>query len=258
MQQVAAIRTYSTALALPASRKVLLVIIVLGATLTFTPVVAADAGSYTERQEIAAELVHHPESPLAHSRAGKILFEYGEFAQAAAHYELAINADRHSATLRKNLAALYLVLQRKDDAEKQLAAVLTLTPDEVQAYLDLGEIYLANGKASFAEQVYRQAITRIPGEAVLHSRLALSLGKPFKYKEAIPELEEVIRLSPRNGAAYNNLGAAYEESGDYEQALRAYEHAAELSPGEQVIAGNVRRLRQGKTEFEKNQVMSYQ
>ena len=51
-----------------------------------------------------------------------------------------------------------------------------------------------------------------------------------KYQDAIPILEEVVRTDPANADAYNYLGFALRNLGDYAKSLTYYDKALELDP----------------------------
>lgn len=48
------------------------------------------------------------------------------------------------------------------------------------------------------------------------------------WREAIFRWERAVELDPGYAAAFNNLAIAYETTGDFERAKRAYERAVEL------------------------------
>jgi Flp pilus assembly protein TadD len=72
------------------------------------------------------------------------------------------------------------------------------------------------------------------------------LGKLY---EAIHDFTEVIRLYPKNHAAYNIRGIAYFERGKLDEAIRDYSKAIQLNPGYTKAYNNrgIAYLRQGKT-----------
>ena len=51
-----------------------------------------------------------------------------------------------------------------------------------------------------------------------------------KYDEAISDLQQAIKLNPKNGDAYGNLGLAYTEMGKNDEALTSLNTALTLDP----------------------------
>jgi Flp pilus assembly protein TadD len=60
----------------------------------------------------------------------------------------------------------------------------------------------------------------------------LSHGRSF---EAIAVLKKALAINPRNAFTLNNLGTAYESTGDFDSALRYYQAAAATSSQEPVV-----------------------
>jgi Flp pilus assembly protein TadD len=89
----------------------------------------------------------------------------------------------------------------------------------------------------------------------------VSLFHLGKHDEAIHNFTEVIRLYPKNHAAYNIRGIAYSEQGKLDEAIRDYSKAIELNPGYTKAYNNrgIAYLRQGKNaEAERDFVKSGQ
>jgi Flp pilus assembly protein TadD len=59
---------------------------------------------------------------------------------------------------------------------------------------------------------------------------------------ALKDFERVVELNPRELAALNNRGVAFEYKGDREAAIAAYRKALDLAPGNVVILANLKRL----------------
>lgn len=63
------------------------------------------------------------------------------------------------------------------------------------------------------------------------------------WREAAFRFEKVVRSDPDNAYAHNNLGVALESVGKFEEALKSYERALELDPGNDKIKENRDRLK---------------
>ncbi len=62
------------------------------------------------------------------------------------------------------------------------------------------------------------------------SKQAIALAMEGRWREAIAINKEIIESFPNDVEAYNRLGRAHLELGEYSQAKEAYSRAAELDP----------------------------
>ena len=74
------------------------------------------------------------------------------------------------------------------------------------------------------------------------SKQAIALAMQGRWREAVVANQEIIAGFPHDVDAYNRLGRAYIELGDYAQAKGAYERAIELDPYNVIAQKNLRRL----------------
>lgn len=74
------------------------------------------------------------------------------------------------------------------------------------------------------------------------SKQAITLAMEGRWKEAITENKNLIESFPDDVDAYNRLGRAYMELGDYSQAREAYGRAVELDPYNNIAKKNLNRL----------------
>jgi len=76
------------------------------------------------------------------------------------------------------------------------------------------------------------------------SRMAINLAIEGRWQEAVAANLAIIESSPYDVDAYNRLGRAYMELGEYAAARDAYSHAYELDPYNSISERNLRRLSQ--------------
>ncbi len=74
------------------------------------------------------------------------------------------------------------------------------------------------------------------------SKQAIALAMQGRWREAVAANQEIIASFPNDFDAYNRLGRAYIELGEYSLAKEAYERAVELDPYNIIAQKNLHRL----------------
>jgi len=74
------------------------------------------------------------------------------------------------------------------------------------------------------------------------SKHAIALAMQGRWREAVAANQEIIASFPNDVDAYNRLGRAYIELGEYSSAKEAYSRAIELDPYNVIAQKNLRRL----------------
>jgi Flp pilus assembly protein TadD len=89
--------------------------------------------------------------------------ELGNLEQTAASLEQAVRLDARDPQLHGMLAETCARLGRQDCAEEQFLAVLALLPDSLTGLLNLGQLYLQQGRLEEAGEMLRRAKQLAPG-----------------------------------------------------------------------------------------------
>ncbi len=95
--------------------------------------------------------------------------------------------------------------QAWDEAERCYDNLLTLHPNRVEAWNNLGHIALARGRFDEAEERFKTYRYLAPDQANPHHSLASLAAIRGRYQEAKRELEETVRIKSDFCAAYTQL-----------------------------------------------------
>jgi tetratricopeptide (TPR) repeat protein len=110
-----------------------------------------------------------------------------------------------------------LALQQKGDVTASLPYLIRISTLERgyrnSLFLE-GWAYQKLGRWPEAEQTYMAALEYDPLHVQTRFNLAYGLMDASRYREAISEFEEVIRINPGNGSAHHWLGKCYAAIGD--------------------------------------------
>ena len=140
----------------------------------------------TVRLEAVSALAGVPVPPAAHATFDRTVGEY-RAAQA-------LNADRADAWL--NLGALAARLGDEGRAEEAYRRAVRLQPSFMPPYVNLADLYRAQGRDPDGERVLREALAREPGAADVHHALGLLLVRGGRRQDALVELGRAAELAP--------------------------------------------------------------
>lgn len=127
---------------------------------------------------------------------------------------------------------------RVDDAEKELRAVLLLRPDLAQPHMYMGAIRLEQNRFQEAINHFRLALESDPNLGEAHNGWAATLLRMGLPVEAVVHYQKAVEIKP-DPTWYNNLGQVLDQLGRVQEALHAYEQAAEGSNGHPVPLNNL-------------------
>lgn len=154
------------------------------------------------------------------------------FDRAAAEYvdSQRYNGDRADA--RVNLGSFEVRRGDVAGGERELKAAMTLDPHFAPAYVNLADLYRAQGREADAERVLREGIQREPKSAVLHHALGLTLVRLKHADQALSELALAAKLDPKNARFAYVYGVALHSSGRVAEAIAALTRASKAYPAD--------------------------
>ena len=116
-----------------------------------------------------------------------------------------------------------------------LERVIAVDPRNYFAFNMLGANYLVEGETGRAETLFARALEIRPEYNVARYNFALALAGSGRSEEAIAQFTAVIRFNPRDAESLLNRGKLLLEAGNAEAALRDFETALTVAPGERQL-----------------------
>lgn len=154
-----------------------------------------------------------PNSAQAQFELGNGYAAQGQWEQARAAYQKAIELDPNFQSAYANLGVVYYQLEKLDLAASQYQKALELNPDDGDVAYNLGALYLQQ---------------------------ALLKGNPPDsdlLKQAVEQLQHAIELDPDLAEPYFSLGVAYKALNQKEEAIQAFETFLARDSGKDSRAG---------------------
>jgi Flp pilus assembly protein TadD len=171
-----------------------------------------------------------PDMPDLRLHLATLHEKMGDIAAAESVLRLGLTRCPMSVGLWNNLAILLERNGQRAEAIHAYESALALDPDSSDIRFNLALTLHAIGRT-------REALGHYDALPETHRQLPLyrlhraqALAAQFLLSEAIAEYRELLKLEPNHMLAWNNLGSALHDSGEYREARVAFNHALALDP----------------------------
>ncbi|HEX8852349.1 MAG TPA: tetratricopeptide repeat protein [Pyrinomonadaceae bacterium] len=131
---------------------------------------------------------------------------------------------------RLERAAALVRDDRLAEAEKEIASVMKVAPEEAGALNLLGTVRARQGRLDEAEALFLRAVRSDASFVAPHMNLAYLYMLKRAPEKTIQELREVLRLDPRNADAGGKLAQLLFSSNQTDEGIRLVERLKEQSP----------------------------
>jgi tetratricopeptide (TPR) repeat protein len=171
----------------------------------------------------------------------KSLFDAGEFEQSREAALRGLGEHPDDASLLR-LAGKASAELGREDAVDYLQRAVDLEPENADAWRELGEALLNDGRMKDATAAFRQAVELRPNDAgtLVHlAHAAYAAGDP---EEAIGHIRQAVDRDPNSLGARRALLEIYRAAKRPEDALAAAEELAESDPNDPLAALDVAEL----------------
>jgi len=115
-----------------------------------------------------------------------------------------------------------------DKAVKYYEKAISIDPNYVDAYDNLGLVFRHKGNLEKAEFYYKKSIEIYPDGYVAHQNLAIVYGLQKLYDKALNEYETMIKIDPNDPEGYYGIANVYMTLGKFDFALENAKKALKL------------------------------
>jgi len=156
---------------------------------------------------------------------------------AAKYFEEALRLDPRSVLTRQRLIECYLRMGNKYRQKifEQVKALVELEPENFNYNYLLARFYDEQNEVEKAIEAYKKCIGSLAKDPVRLLEAKFDLAKLYcrndRVKEAIPVLEDVVRMNPPSEVAYTAfylLGGSYYIDGQYKKSILCYRKCLEI------------------------------
>jgi len=185
-----------------------------------------------------ATLDRNPDSWLAQSNLGSVLYRSGRVQESIPHYEAALRLKPDLFEAQNDLGLALTASGRLPEAMERFERAIQLHPDNAAVLYNAGTALAGMGRLPEAVTYYERALDLRPRFAEAHQDLGAALTQLGRLPEAVPQYQEALRLRPDYFEAHANLGTVLAKLGRTAEARIQFEAALQLQPNNaQVRAG---------------------
>lgn len=180
---------------------------------------------------------------------GKTAENNQSFEEAQEAYEKALLCDEESIYIKRNLAILLIKMDRKEQAARELEAIISMNPLDFENRILLAKVYGSLGRNDEAVAIY-QGLLEIKEDHDTLLMLGTLYAQNREYDKAQKILNRLVRLEGDSYMAYYYLARLYRELQYYDKAAASYEKALELNWFER-LAYEVAEFYEDRQEYDK-------
>jgi tetratricopeptide (TPR) repeat protein/predicted Ser/Thr protein kinase len=176
--------------------------------------------------------------PEVHLSLGSVYSATGKAPQAIAELRRALELAPNSDEAYRRLGGAYLADGQGVEAVRALERAVHLNPYYWLNYNALGEAYYRTGDDSKALAAWLKIRQFEPDNVWGYENVGAVYLAEGEYDRSIPEFQTALRLQP-SADLYSNLGTALFYLRRYADAVAMFQKAAEASPNDETISGNL-------------------
>jgi tetratricopeptide (TPR) repeat protein len=174
----------------------------------------------------------------------------GDAQDAATTYRRAIELNSDDPGIHYNLSLALAKLGDRPGEKQELEKAVKLGPNVPEPHNQLGVCYLAEGKLAEAEQQFKLAIAANPAFAEAKNNLGTLYGRMGNNRAAMELFRDAVQNAPEFPQAHANLGLTLAAEGNLAQAKRELQETLRLDPKNATALAALRMLRTQESKGE--------
>lgn len=204
-----------------------------GANVAGPPLIlsALKAGDTGKAANVAAELYKHdPNNVLNQELFGITRAAQHDYAGAEPVFRTIVEKNPDAGPPRRNLAQIYVALNRIADAKNVLQEGLKRNPDDVANLSALAQIDIASGNTDEAIELLRHARDLSTSDSAPGLRLVAVYAGQKNWKDAVDAAHDLQTRFPKDVNVFDMLARVQTASGDLAGGLASYKRTTEIAP----------------------------
>ncbi|MFL5344809.1 MAG: social motility TPR repeat lipoprotein Tgl [Hyalangium sp.] len=178
----------------------------------------------TEKEQQSADI---------HYNLGVQAQQAGKIQEALSEFQRAVELDPDNADAQNALGILlHLSFRRHSDAIEHYQKALEVRPNFSEARTNLANVYLDQGQYDEAIKLYEQVLNDMlyPTPFIAQGNLGWAYYKKGDTEKGLENIKAAVTLNPNFCLGFKNLGLIYEQTGNTDEACKAFGHYREKCP----------------------------
>jgi tetratricopeptide (TPR) repeat protein len=195
-------------------------------------------------------LLLDPNNEILIYNLGVLQYETGDYPKSILSFERYVKLHPQEVSPHRYLFDIYKKQKKDDLAFAEAKTLVSLNPKEMNPYDFIFE-YL-NSRGSFKEMadVMKIGVSHLPDNTDLHEYLILAYLKIGNDELALREMNELLKLKPKDVSLLLQVAELSEKQGKDKEALAAYKRILEISPDNEEAQEAYLRLRMKELPLE--------
>jgi tetratricopeptide (TPR) repeat protein/mono/diheme cytochrome c family protein len=153
-----------------------------------------------------------------------------EMAEDIVGFEIVLEAEPDNVTVHDDVARLYLLFGKVEEALAHFRESVRLQPGSPAAQYNVGTTLLQLGELDQAVAHFERALDLDPDYAPVHNNLGAALRSQGRLEEAILRFRRAVRARPDDEDALYNLASTLTLRGEFTEAIALYRQVLGLLP----------------------------
>ena len=175
-------------------------------------------------------MLRFPLHPFGWKALGIVFQQMGRIADALAPMQKVLTLSPDDADAYNNIGNILKHMGRLSEAEISYRRAIQIMPNDAEAYNNLGVTLHDQGRVSEAEASYRLALQIKSDHAEAHYNLAITLNYMGRLDEAETSYRRALQTKPDHAGAHNNLGIILRNMDRLDEAETSYRRALQIKP----------------------------
>ena len=172
--------------------------------------------------KLTTAIEQNPEDIAAWLGRAAAYYEQGYFQQALEDYDHVI------ALVNKFKANALMAAGDLQGALDVFTQAITLNPNDAMTYVSRGVALSSMGNNQQAVDDFNTALGLNPNDPAAYHNRGIAFAALGDYAQAIADYDAALAINPNDAMVYHNKGIAYKQAGDYQQFIEAFKYAAQL------------------------------